>query len=424
MAGIVGTDATDPDIIDRMLSKLFHRGKTKTLLAQGKYLIGCCESETAPNRKKQLSANGKAVLIDGCLFNDEKDDLSDAEVVLDSYEILGEEFAGVLDGNFACAVVDGDTLLLARDMLGVKPLYYGERNGDFFFASEAKSLVDIVDHIKEFPPGHVYNSREGFRDYRWAVNTPDFDGPEEAARILAGLLDRATEKRMRDPGIGASFLSGGIDSSVIVYLAKQYKPDLMTFVVGVKGSEDVAKAHVVSSYLGTRHYEYIYTRKDIEEILPETIYFMESFCKDYLRSAPAQLIGGRWVAGYASGILCGEGGDELLAGYPEFKEAKSEDQLAELIDKTISISHNTTLQRCERMNAASSLEFRTPFLDRTVVDFCRKIPPRWKVYGDEQIEKCDFITMICPHYFQFQPSITTVLLSGDKPHIHLLFQGR
>ncbi len=387
MAGIAGTNATDPDIVDRMLSKLQYRGRTKTIQAQGKYLLGCCDSETLPSRKKQVSAGGKTAVIDGCLYNDETGALSDAEIVVDSYESRGDRFPEVLDGNFACAVVDGDTLFLARDLVGVKPLYYGERDGHFFFASEAKSLVDVADYVKEFPRGHIYSSREGFWEYQWDLQTPDFDGPEEAAGILAALMDRATEKRMRDGAISAAFLSGGIDSSVVTCLAKQYRPDLMTFVVGVEGSEDVAAARIVSSYLGTTHHEYAYTTKDIEKALPETIYIMESFCRDYMRSAPAHLMAGRWVAGYTSGILCGEGGDELLAGYPEYKEAKNEEELGKLLDKVISISHNTAIQRCERMNSASALDFRTPFLDRGVVDFCLKIPPRWKLYGDKQIEK-------------------------------------
>lgn len=387
MAGIAGTDATDPDIVDRMLSRLRHRGRTRTIQAQGKYLLGCCQSETAPNRRKHASAGGKTVVIDGCLYNDETGDLSDAAVVLDSCETLGDGFPEVLDGNFACAVVDGDTLFLARDLVGVKPLYYGERDGHFFFASEAKSLVDVADYVKEFPRGHIYSSREGFREYQWDLQTPDFGGPEEATEILANLLDRATEKRMRDPAIKAAFLSGGIDSSVVTCLARQYRSDLLTFVVGADGSEDVAAARIVSSYLGTTHHEYAYTAQDIEKALPETIYIMESFCRDYMRSAPAHLMAGRWVAGYTSGILCGEGGDELLAGYPEYKEAKSEEELGKLLDKVISISHNTAIQRCERMNSASALDFRTPFLDRGVVDFCLKIPPRWKLHDEEQIEK-------------------------------------
>ena len=374
-----------------MLQRLKHRGPRETWLGPEQYVrLGCCllPSEIMPKPRAHAYQGARVAVLDGHLYQTEGGELTDAELVLYRYERDGTRFAEALDGDFACAIADGDELIVARDAVGLKPLYYGQRDGEFYFASEAKALWPVADDIKEFPPQHIYTSTLGLQRYTPAVEeTPDFVDPEQAARILAELVERAVVKRMADGVPGGVLLSGGLDSSIIACVAKECRPDLKTFTVGLGDGEDRERAREVARYLGTKHYEYIYTEREIIEALPQVIYCLESFEEDCVRGAVANYFASRLAAGHTGCVLTGEGSDEFLGGYHELKIAKDEAELQRMMDRLIAVAYNTGLQRLDRMMAAHSLEFRTPFLDRAVTDFCLKIPAKWKVYGREQVEK-------------------------------------
>jgi asparagine synthase (glutamine-hydrolysing) len=390
MAGIAGIKAGKADL-EEMLQRLKHRGPRETWLSPGQYLrSGCCllPSEKMPQPRAYACQGARVAVLDGHVYETEGGELTDAKLVLSLYERHGTRFAEAMDGDFACAIADGDELIVARDAVGLKPLYYGQRDGGFYFASEAKALCPVADDIKEFPPQHIYTSTLGFHRYTPGVEEiPDFDTPEQAARILAELLERAVEKRMADGAPEGLLLSGGLDSSIIACLAKKCRPDLKTFTVGLGDGEDLEHAREVARYLGTKHHEYIYSEREIIEALPQVIYHLESFEEDCVRGAVANYFASRLAAGHTGCVLTGEGSDEFLGGYHELKMAKDEAELQRMMDRLIAVAYNTGLQRLDRMMAVHSLEFRTPFLDRAVTDFCLKIPAKWKVYGREQVEK-------------------------------------
>ncbi|MBE9502465.1 MAG: asparagine synthase [Chloroflexi bacterium] len=390
MAGIAGIRSSGADL-EGMLQMLKHRGAHENWLGPEQDVrLGCCllPSEMMPKPRAYACEGASVAVLDGHVYDTEGGRLANAELVLSLYQRNGLRFAEALDGDFACAITDGNELILARDAAGLKPLYYGQRNGEFYFASEAKALCPVADDIKEFPPQHIYTPTLGFQRYTPGIEEPfDFETPEEAARILAELLERAVEKRMADGVPEGVLLSGGLDSSIIACLAKECRPDLKTFTVGLGDGEDRECAREVARYLGTEHHEYTYTEGEIIEALPQVIYYLESFEEDCVRGAVANYFASRLAAGHTGCVLTGEGSDEFLGGYHELKTAKDEAELQRMMDQLIAVAYNTGLQRLDRMMAAHSLEFRTPFLDRAVTDFCLKIPAKWKVYGPEQVEK-------------------------------------
>ncbi|TET16078.1 MAG: asparagine synthase [Dehalococcoidia bacterium] len=390
MAGIAGIRTSGADL-EGMLQRLKHRGPRETWLSPEQYLrLGCCllPSEMMPKPRAYACQGARVAVLDGHVYHAESGQSADAELMLSLYERNGPRFVEALDGDFACAIADGDELILTRDAVGLRPLYYSHQDGGFLFASEAKALCPVADDIKEFPPRHVYTSADGLRSYTpRPEETPDFDTPEQATQILAELLERAVERRMADGVPEGVLLSGGLDSSIIACLAKEYRPDLKTFTVSLGDGEDREHAQEVARYLGTEHHEYTYTEREIIEVLPQVIYYLESFEEDCVSGAVANYFASRLAAGHIGCVLTGEGSDEFLGGYHELKTAKDEAELQRMMDRLIAVAYNTGLQRLDRMMAAHSLEFRTPFLDRAVTDFCLKIPAKWKVYGPEQVEK-------------------------------------
>ena len=143
----------------------------------------------------------------------------------------------------------------------------------------------------------------------------------------------------------------------------------------------------MAQYQGTEHHEYIYGEREIEQVLPQVIYYLESFEEDCVYGAVANYFAARLAAQHTNCVLCGEGADEFLGGYHELKEARNETELLQLTEDLISNAYHTGLQRLDRMMAAHSLEFRPPFLDGRVTAFCSKIPMAWKVHGKEKVEK-------------------------------------
>jgi len=388
MAGIAGVQGGNVNALETMLASLRYRGSYETWISPTQYTkIGCCKLKSESRQPRQLSshANGKFAILDGHLYNATPRRLTDADLLLSLYEEFGLQFAERLDGDFSCALLDSGDLVLSRDALGLKPLYYGYQDGEFYFASEAKALTEVAQEIKEFPPGHIYTARLGFQRFTPQVKTPDFETKEEAKKILVNLLTEALEKRMKDNAPEGVILSGGLDSSIIACLAKEIQPNIKAFTVTVDGGEDLPRAQDLARYLGIKHYVYTYGEEEIRKALPEAIYYLESFEEDNVRGAVAHFFASKLASQYTGCVLSGEGADEFLAGYEEqMREAKGEEELTKLIDKLIAVAHNTGLQRLDRLMASHSLEFRAVFLDQKVANFCRKLPTNWKVHGPER----------------------------------------
>ncbi|MBI4582183.1 MAG: asparagine synthase B [Planctomycetes bacterium] len=298
-----------------------------------------------------------------------------------------ERWVPKLDGMFAFALADGADLMLARDPLGIKPLYVGEIRGATAFASEIKALSGRAENITEFPPGHVFHTRTGLKRYYHLQPTRTDVGAAGEARdgVRARLEDAVRKRLIADVPVGV-FLSGGLDSSVIAALARRHKHPLDTFAVGTEDSEDGPPARQVSEFLGARHHERRFDIREAIAALPEIIYYLESFDCALVRSAIPNFFLCKLAGEHVKVALSGEGADELFAGYEYLKGLDTEALDAELLDITRAL-HNTNLQRCDRMSMAHGLEVRVPFLDVRMVDYAFRIRLALKQHGPERSEK-------------------------------------
>ena len=393
MAGISGTSSGSEDALNLMLGRLHHRGPESQWVHSGERLaLGCCvlPSEAHYSGRTHSQTADAIAVIDGHLYSEDGTQLPGADFLVSLYNKFGPAFVERLDGDFAFCLATDNELMLARDAVGVRPLFYGYKDSALYFASEMKALLGLCAQVEELPAGHVYTQRQGLQPFQsLQYSVPEFDSPEGAARILADLLREAVEMRLKDGNVGGVLLSGGLDSSIIAYLAKEFQPDLKTFTVGtgINDSEDLRRAREVAQYLGSEHYDYIYGEREIEQVLPQVIYHLESFDEDCVYGAVANYFAARLAAQHTDCVLCGEGADEFLGGYHELKEARNEAELVQFTQDLIGNAYHTGLQRLDRMMAANSLEFRPPFLDGRVTAFCSKIPMAWKVHGEKKVEK-------------------------------------
>ena len=306
---------------------------------------------------------------------------SDSESAVHLFRQVGTETATRLDGMFAIAIADGDDIYLARDPLGIKPLYYGRRGRSLAFASELKALVGHAADVREFPPGTWFHSRYGFQRYYEVPDClPANCSLTEHLRNVRSTLEQAVLKRlMSDVPVGA-FLSGGLDSSIIAAIARQHLDELHTFSVGIEGSRDIQAARVVARHLDTVHHEYIFSREELVAALPEIIFHLESYDQDLVRSAIPCYFTARLASQFVKVILTGEGADELFAGYAYHRTISCPKQLQQELRRSICSLHNINLQRVDRLTMAHSIEGRVPFLDLDLVRLAQAIPPELKLF--------------------------------------------
>lgn len=324
---------------------------------------------------------------------------TDTEVLVHLYEEMGPSMVERLDGMFAFALWQGGRLMLARDPLGIKPLYYlwdggAPGRGTLYFASELRAMTRLAPDslgfgVHEFPNGHYWVSDGGFCRYFHldrAEGAPE-TGPERAARTIQAKLKAAVKKRLvADVPVGV-FLSGGLDSSLIAAMAREeLSGELHSFAVGMKGSKDLAFSRLVADHLGTVHHTYEYGPEEIIEVLPEVIRHLESYDPALVRSAVPTFLVSRLAARHVKVVLAGEGADELFAGYAYLKESVLADLNRELAIITGGL-HNTNLQRVDRMSMAHSIEARVPFLDRDLVEYAFRLSADLKLAPGDHVEK-------------------------------------
>jgi asparagine synthase (glutamine-hydrolysing) len=301
---------------------------------------------------------------------------SDTEVLLHLYEEDHEDMFDQLDGMFAIALAGPGGLVLARDPLGIKPLYYGRKGGIFYAASELKAFP-WMDGINMLPAGHAMRS-DGVP---WRYTRP-FPPQEplvvpplpELLQEIRRRLDEAVVKRlMSDVPVGV-YLSGGLDSSLIAAFMRPHHVKLHSFTAGMEGAPDLEAARQVARFLGTEHHELVYTADEVEAALPEVIRALESFDAPLVRSAVPMHFVSRVAARHVKVVLSGEGADEIFAGYSYLHRfgggARLKQELADLVTRL----QDTNLQRADRISMAHGLEARVPFLDRGFVRYISRIP--------------------------------------------------
>jgi asparagine synthase (glutamine-hydrolysing) len=383
--------------IQGMLQKIKHRGPD----GQG---IKDLPSGTLGHRRlaiidvegghQPMNVDGSWIVFNGEIYNFRQlahehlggqslDTHSDTEVLLRLYLKYGPKCVELLRGMFAFAIIHGDELFLARDPLGIKPLYCGREDRSFYFASEIKALTVATNEVYEFPAGHWYHSKKGWQAYYEIRATPlEVKTEEEAIQSIREILKDAVRLRMiADVPVGIS-LSGGLDSSIIAMLASQETNYLHSFAVGMEGSEDLSAARKMADILGTNHHERIYTQAEMLNVLPKVIYHLESFDPALIRSAIPNYFLAELASVDVKVILTGEGADELYAGYDYLSSFDTANSLQDEILFTTSSLHNTNLQRADRIPMAFGLEARVPFLDMRSVALGLGLPPAWKFHKD------------------------------------------
>lgn len=401
IAGMVGEP--DEDLLRRMLDELRHRGPDDLGVAvDDGAAIGQARLsiiDVAGGHQPIFDEEGRACIVaNGEIYNYQtlRKGLgkhtfrteSDSEVPLHLYEDLGPDVAARLDGMFALAIWDGANLYLARDPLGIKPLYYAIAGGTFYFASEVKALLKVVrSGIREFPNGHWYRTDLGFRPFAsWRTDLRAETDLEAAVRDVREFLDAAVTKRlMSDVPLG-TFCSGGLDSSLVTAIAAKHLKDLHTFSTGMDGAPDLENALRASEYIGTTHHIREFTEDDVLNHLSNVIWHLESFDAALVRSAVPSYFVSELAKKHVTVVLTGEGADELFAGYRYLKDMP-QDALHPELERITKSLHHLNLQRTDRMTMAHGLEGRVPYLDWAHVNYALGLPTQWKILRDDQTEK-------------------------------------
>lgn len=341
---------------------------------------------------------------------------SDCEVILALYEQMQPgALARALNGIFAFVLWDAERgrYLIARDPIGVMPLYWGrDAAGRRVVSSELKAIHDLCDEFEIFPPGHIYDSEEDlllrYYDPPWRHHVPSagtmetITDEDEAVHGLAeGLEAAVTRQLMCDVPYGA-LLSGGLDSSVIAALAARHAarrieagetepawfPRLHTFSVGLEGSPDLAAAKIVADHIGSVHHAFTYTLQDGLDALEDVVRHLETFDVTTIRAAtPMFLMARRIKAMGIKMVLSGEGADEMFGGYLYFHKAPNAEEFHYETVRKLDALHQFDCLRANKATAAWGVEGRVPFLDTEMLDIAMRIDPKLKMIGPDRMEK-------------------------------------
>ncbi|MBD3393585.1 MAG: hypothetical protein GF418_15735 [Chitinivibrionales bacterium] len=388
-AGIVGMK-TDRKEIEAMVDAMRHRGPDRVSFRElDKGAVAVRELDVSGVSTPGLSsAPSPTVLLDGEIYNDRADGTSNVDVIADLYRAHGKDCFRHIEGSYACAVIDGDEIILARDSVGSRPVIYNRQNGIVCFASEAKGLIGRAEKVDELPPRHWFSSKEGVNRFDdFAPDVPEYHSPEQAAKDLEELLVEATRKRMADGSAGAVSLSGGLDSSIIAAIAKSIDPSIHLFSTTIKRypSKDLEFAKLMAKHVDCRHTIYEISDDDIKKSIPDIVWYMETFDEDCVSGAIANYYTSKMIAQHSRCVLVGEGADELFGGYfRELKKIDSEEEKKRIAQKLVDVAYNSALRRLDRGWLSNSVNYRTPFLAPEVVAFSMRIPISLKHHYDEE----------------------------------------
>ncbi len=334
---------------------------------------------------------------------------SDCEILLYLYDEYGTSFIDKLNGIFAFVIYDRNkgTYLVARDHIGIEPLYIGwDSSGVTYVASEMKALSTYCEDLMEFPPGCYYDSslgrkKEFTRWYKrgWMDAVPSRKvKPQEIREAFEAAVKR---QLMSDVPYGV-LISGGLDSSIVAYIAQKHSrlrvesgdkeeawwPRLHSFSVGLEGSPDQAYARKVADHIGTVHHEITFTIQEGLDAIRDVIYYLETFDTTTIRaSTPMYLMARKIKSMGIKMVLSGEGSDELFGGYLYFHKAPTPKELHEELVRLIMGLSKKDCLRANKSMAAWGIELRPPFLDKEFVDLIMGMDPQQKMCGEGKMEK-------------------------------------
>ena len=325
---------------------------------------------------------------------------SDCEVILALYRDKGVNFLEDLNGIFAFALYDEeqDAFLIARDHIGVIPLYIGyNADGKVFVASELKALEGECERYEPFLPGHYYWSKDPGMKRWYKRNWMEYDNVKDntasSDAIRKSLCAAVKRQMMSDVPYGV-LLSGGLDSSVISAITESYAerrietdsrsrawwPRLHSFAVGLKGAPDLAKARLVADYIGTVHHEINYTIQEGLDALRDVIYFIETYDITTVRASVPMYLLARVIKSMGiKMVLSGEGADEIFGGYLYFHKAPSAEEFHKETVRKLSKLHLYDCLRANKSLSAWGVEGRVPFLDKEFLDVAMRTNPKAKM---------------------------------------------
>jgi len=412
-----------PQVLE-MAKKIRHRGPDwsgvysdeKVFFAHERLAIVDPQS----GRQPLLSQDGNLILaVNGEIYNHqelrkEHSDYtylthSDCEVILPLYKKKGKEFLEDLNGIFAFALYDkeNDAYLIARDHMGIIPLYMGwDKSGNFYVASELKSLEGVCNKIQEFLPGHFLYSKDGYELQRWYKRDwEDFghvkNNETHISEIRQGLEEAVHRQLMSDVPYGV-LLSGGLDSSVIAAITKKFAakriesgdeeqawyPQLHSFAVGLQGSPDLIAARKAADYIGSVHHEINFTIQEGLDAIRDVIYHLETYDVTTIRASTPMYLLARVIKSMGiKMVLSGEGSDELFGGYLYFHKAPSAQAFHEETVRKLGKLHLYDCLRANKSLAAWGIEGRVPFLDKEFMDIAMRQNPADKMIKDGRMEK-------------------------------------
>lgn len=334
---------------------------------------------------------------------------SDCEVILALYRKEGIHFIEKLNGIFAFALYDkeNDCYLIARDHIGIIPLYMGwDTSGNFYVASELKSLEGVCNKIQEFLPGKYLYSKDGQELQAWYKRDwNDYENVKENVSEIAELrtaLEAAVHRQLMSDVPYGVLLSGGLDSSIISAITKKYAanriesgdtqqawyPQLHSFAVGLVGSPDLAAARKAAEHIGSVHHEINFTIQEGLDAIRDVIYHLETYDVTTIRASTPMYLLARVIKSMGiKMVLSGEGADEIFGGYLYFHKAPNPQAFHEETVRKLGKLHLYDCLRANKSLAAWGIEGRVPFLDKEFMDVAMRLNPKDKMAGKGKMEK-------------------------------------
>ncbi|WP_291864740.1 asparagine synthase B [Maribacter sp.] len=430
MCGIVcafdvkeSTEALRPQLLE-MSKKIRHRGpdwsgiyaNDKAILAHERLAI----VDPASGKQPLFSEDKKLVLAaNGEIYNHRElreqfkgkynfATESDCEVILALYQEKGADFLDEMNGIFGFAIYNSedDSYFIARDHMGIIPLYMGwDQNGTFYVASELKALEGVCTKIELFPPGHYLESKDGELKRWYSRDWMEYDAVKEnetSIQEIKEALEAAVHRQLMSDVPYGVLLSGGLDSSVTSAIAKKYAqkriesgdttdawwPQLHSFSVGLEGSPDLAAARKVADHIDTIHHEIKFTIQEGLDAIKDVVYNLETYDVTTIRASTPMYLMARVIKSMGiKMVLSGEGADELFGGYLYFHKAPNAEEFHEETVRKLSKLHMYDCLRANKSLAAWGIEGRVPFLDKEFIDVAMRINPQDKMINGERMEK-------------------------------------
>ena len=408
----------------KMSQKVRHRGPDWSGIYSSKNAILAHErlAIVDPTSGKQpiLSEDGlKVIAVNGEIYNHKNlkktftssynfRTESDCEVILALYENKGVDFLNDLNGIFAFALYDSskDRYLIARDHMGIIPLYMGwDDDNIFYVSSELKSLEGVCSKIELFPPGHylLSDSSELIKWYKpkW-ISHDSVKNSETSIKAIHDSLSAAVKRQLMSDVPYGVLLSGGLDSSITSALAKKFAskrvesddkqdawyPQLHSFSVGLKDAPDLKAAKIVADHIGTIHHEINFTIQEGIDAIRDVIYHLETYDITTIRASTPMYLMARAIKSLGiKMVLSGEGADELFGGYLYFHKAPNAKEFHEETVRKLDKLHQYDCLRANKSLAAWGIEGRVPFLDKEFIDVAMNINPEDKMIKNGRIEK-------------------------------------